>query len=129
MQWGGRTHFLLAIVRKISEVQELPSFFVTFFTWSLCEATLVSYYYAPLSLHTLISCLNWMWLVLDTYVLPKQVIRYSHYALNCAGTCPYWVTYLRYTAFIVLYPIGMGVGESFTCMLSIPVAEAVLAFV
>ncbi|KAJ6303177.1 hypothetical protein OIU77_017124 [Salix suchowensis] len=30
MQWGGRTHFVLAIVRQIVEVQELPSVFITF---------------------------------------------------------------------------------------------------
>uniref|UniRef100_A0A803R777 Very-long-chain (3R)-3-hydroxyacyl-CoA dehydratase n=1 Tax=Cannabis sativa TaxID=3483 RepID=A0A803R777_CANSA len=37
MQWGGRTHFLLAIVRQIDEVQELPAVFITFLAWSLSE--------------------------------------------------------------------------------------------
>ncbi|XP_078436261.1 protein-tyrosine phosphatase-like, PTPLA isoform X2 [Wolffia australiana] len=37
MQWGGRTHFLLAIVRQIEEVQELPSVFITFLAWSISE--------------------------------------------------------------------------------------------
>ncbi|CAI9770541.1 unnamed protein product [Fraxinus pennsylvanica] len=76
MQWGGRTHYLLAIVRHIHEVQELPSVFITFFAWSLSE-----------------------------------IIRYSHYALSCLGPPPYWITYARYTAFIVLYPIGVFPGE------------------
>ncbi|XP_020972941.1 very-long-chain (3R)-3-hydroxyacyl-CoA dehydratase 2-like [Arachis ipaensis] len=82
MQWGGRTHFLLAIVTKLDEVQQLPSVFITFFAWSISE-----------------------------------VIRYSHYAFSCIGNCPYWITYLRlccccgYTAFIVLYPLGVGPGE------------------
>ncbi|XP_019195095.1 PREDICTED: very-long-chain (3R)-3-hydroxyacyl-CoA dehydratase 2-like [Ipomoea nil] len=66
MQWGGRTHFLLAIVRSITEVQELPAVFITFSAWSISE-----------------------------------VIRYSHYALNCISSAPHWVTYLKYTAFIV----------------------------
>ncbi|KAI8014858.1 Very-long-chain (3R)-3-hydroxyacyl-CoA dehydratase 2 [Camellia lanceoleosa] len=72
MQWGGRSHFLLAIVRHINEVQELPSVFVTFIAWCLIE-----------------------------------VIRYPHYALNCVGSSPSLITYLRYTAFIVLYPLGL----------------------
>ncbi|KAM7256874.1 hypothetical protein ACFE04_012615 [Oxalis oulophora] len=90
MQWGGRTHFLLAIVRNIVEVQELPAVFITFFAWSLSE-----------------------------------VIRYSQYALNCIGACPYWITYLRYTVFIVLYPIGLFTGENCPGMLPVPVAELV----
>ncbi|KAF9596628.1 hypothetical protein IFM89_012751 [Coptis chinensis] len=88
MQWGGRTHWLLAIVSQISEVQELPAVFVTFFAWSLSE-----------------------------------VIRYSHYALNCAGVCPRWVTYLRYTAFIVLYPIGVAMGEMWVMYKALPLIK------
>ncbi|KAK6926919.1 Protein-tyrosine phosphatase-like, PTPLA [Dillenia turbinata] len=76
MQWGGRTHFLLAIVRQIVEVQELPAVFVTFVAWSLSD-----------------------------------IIRYLHYAFNCVGSSPHWITYVRYTAFIVLYPVGLGPGE------------------
>lgn len=73
------------------------------------------------------------------------MIRYSHYALSCIGSPPYFITYLRfdslsennassysgesillgnllgfkflflpvrYTAFILLYPVGLGPGES-----------------
>ncbi|KAH9661270.1 Very-long-chain (3R)-3-hydroxyacyl-CoA dehydratase [Citrus sinensis] len=36
-----------------------------------------------------------------------QVIRYPFYALNTIGACPHWLTYLRYTMFIPLYPIGV----------------------
>ncbi|XP_072996170.1 uncharacterized protein [Typha latifolia] len=79
MQWGGRTHFLLAIVRQIPEIQVLPSVFITFMSWSISE-----------------------------------VIRYSHYATSCVGICPHWLTYVRYTAFILLYPIGVAPGESET---------------
>lgn len=35
-----------------------------------------------------------------------EVVRYPNYALNCFGTSPYILTYLRYTLFIVLYPTG-----------------------
>eukprot|EP00887_Chlorella_sp_A99_P005245 scaffold1.g5245.t1 len=40
----------------------------------------------------------------------SEVIRYPWYAASLAGACPYWLTWLRYTAFIFLYPIGV-VGE------------------
>ncbi|CAD5335369.1 unnamed protein product [Arabidopsis thaliana] len=39
-----------------------------------------------------------------------EMIRYPHYAFTCLGRCPYWLTYLRYTGFIVIYPTGL-VGE------------------
>ncbi|KAF8039893.1 hypothetical protein BT93_B2188 [Corymbia citriodora subsp. variegata] len=67
MQWAGRTHFLLAIVRRISEM-----------------------------------------------------IRYLHYALNCLKCCPPWVTYLRYTTFIVLYPLGLASGEMWLMFQALP---------
>ncbi|CAH9073037.1 unnamed protein product [Cuscuta europaea] len=88
MQWGGRIHFLLALVRSINEVQELPAVFITFLAWSLSE-----------------------------------VIRYSHYALNCISTPPYWVTFIRYTAFIVLYPIGIAPGEMWLMYQALPVIK------
>ncbi|XP_020973481.1 very-long-chain (3R)-3-hydroxyacyl-CoA dehydratase 2 isoform X2 [Arachis ipaensis] len=88
MQWGGRTHFLLAIVSKLDEVQQLPSVFITFFAWSISE-----------------------------------VIRYSHYAFSCIGNCPYWITYLRYTAFIVLYPLGVGPGEIWIMYRALPIVK------
>ncbi|XP_022756591.1 very-long-chain (3R)-3-hydroxyacyl-CoA dehydratase 2-like isoform X1 [Durio zibethinus] len=85
MQWGGRTHFLLAIVRQIDEVQEFSAVFIAFFAWSLTE-----------------------------------VIRYSHYALNIYGSCPSWLTYLRYTTFIVLYPLGLAPGEMWLMFQALP---------
>ncbi|KAI4322173.1 hypothetical protein L6164_021890 [Bauhinia variegata] len=88
MQWGGRVHFMLAIVHQLEEVQELPALFITYFAWSLSE-----------------------------------VIRYSHYAFNCLGSCPYWITYLRYTAFIVLYPLGLGAGEMWLMYQALPIIK------
>ncbi|XP_020113939.1 very-long-chain (3R)-3-hydroxyacyl-CoA dehydratase 2 isoform X2 [Ananas comosus] len=85
MQWGGRTHFLLAIVRQIPEVQSHPSVFITFTAWCMSE-----------------------------------VIRYSHYALSCIRICPWWLTYLRYTAFIFLYPIGVAPGEMWLMYEALP---------
>ncbi|KAI5666092.1 hypothetical protein M9H77_15945 [Catharanthus roseus] len=85
MQWGGRIHFLLAIVSGIQEVRELPSVFITFLAWSTSE-----------------------------------VIRYLHYAMSSTGTPPFWITYLRYTAFIFLYPIGVGPGEMWLMYQALP---------
>ncbi|KAL0369770.1 UNVERIFIED_CONTAM: Very-long-chain (3R)-3-hydroxyacyl-CoA dehydratase 2 [Sesamum angustifolium] len=71
MQWGGRTHFLLAIVRRIHEI-----------------------------------------------------IRYSHYAVNCMGSSPNWMTFIRYNAFIVLYPIGVFPGKMWLMHQALPFIEA-----
>lgn len=85
MQWAGRTHFLLSIVKQIKQVQDSPSLLITFMAWSLSD-----------------------------------VIRYSYHALNCVGSCPNWMTYLRYTAFIVLYPLGLFLGELWIMCQALP---------
>eukprot|EP00002_Diphylleia_rotans_P019849 TRINITY_DN3838_c0_g1_i1.p1 TRINITY_DN3838_c0_g1~~TRINITY_DN3838_c0_g1_i1.p1 ORF type:complete len:236 (-),score=43.62 TRINITY_DN3838_c0_g1_i1:156-863(-) len=36
-----------------------------------------------------------------------EVIRYLYYGLNLLDAVPYFLTYLRYTLFIVLYPAGV----------------------
>uniref|UniRef100_A0A165A7J0 Very-long-chain (3R)-3-hydroxyacyl-CoA dehydratase n=1 Tax=Daucus carota subsp. sativus TaxID=79200 RepID=A0A165A7J0_DAUCS len=69
MQWGGRTHVVIAVARGIKE--EFTAIFIMFTAWCSIE-----------------------------------VIRYSNYALNCFNMSPYILTYLRYTVFIVLFPIG-----------------------
>ncbi|CAF0824236.1 unnamed protein product [Didymodactylos carnosus] len=42
-----------------------------------------------------------------------EIIRYSYYALNLYNLAPSWLTYCRYTFFIVLYPLGVA-GELWT---------------
>ncbi|KAL2614064.1 hypothetical protein R1flu_025756 [Riccia fluitans] len=37
----------------------------------------------------------------------SEVIRYPQYALTSVGACPRWLLWLRYTAFIPLYPAGI----------------------
>ncbi|KAK4408851.1 Very-long-chain (3R)-3-hydroxyacyl-CoA dehydratase 2 [Sesamum angolense] len=86
MQWGGRTHFLLAIVRRIHEVQELPSVFITFVAWSLSEV------------FTLCGELH--------------------------GKFSKWMTFIRYNAFIVLYPIGVFPGEMWLMHQALPFIKA-----
>ncbi|XP_066258551.1 very-long-chain (3R)-3-hydroxyacyl-CoA dehydratase hpo-8 [Euwallacea similis] len=36
-----------------------------------------------------------------------EIIRYSNYTLNLINSVPYVLKYLRYTTFIVLYPVGI----------------------
>ena len=37
----------------------------------------------------------------------SEIIRYPWYTLTSLNMCPYYLTWLRYSAFIVLYPIGI----------------------
>eukprot|EP00271_Cylindrocystis_brebissonii_P002033 TRINITY_DN1238_c0_g2_i1.p1 TRINITY_DN1238_c0_g2~~TRINITY_DN1238_c0_g2_i1.p1 ORF type:complete len:229 (+),score=20.83 TRINITY_DN1238_c0_g2_i1:327-1013(+) len=50
----------------------------------------------------------------------SEVIRYPQYTLSLLGIRPNWLTYLRYTAFIVLYPIGVFAGEMFLIYSALP---------
>jgi len=45
-----------------------------------------------------------------------QVIRCPYYVLTLMGMCPRWLIWLRYTAFVVLYPVGALYGESKLCL-------------
>lgn len=52
-----------------------------------------------------------------------EVVRYSFYALGLFNAVPYFLTWIRYTFFIVLYPLGV-TGELLTLIGSLPeVAE------
>ncbi|XP_011505535.1 PREDICTED: very-long-chain (3R)-3-hydroxyacyl-CoA dehydratase hpo-8 [Ceratosolen solmsi marchali] len=43
-----------------------------------------------------------------------EIIRYSYYFTSLVGFIPYFLTWLRYTTFIILYPIGV-TGELLCC--------------
>ncbi|KAH7387663.1 hypothetical protein KP509_16G035300 [Ceratopteris richardii] len=49
-----------------------------------------------------------------------EVICYLQYALITIGLCPRWLSWLRYTAFIPLYPIGAWCGEVLLCYQALP---------
>jgi len=51
-----------------------------------------------------------------------EIIRYSFYAFNLLGYLPYIVNYLRYTLFIVLYPIGV-TGELLSIIRALPIVK------
>ncbi|KAG1671190.1 hypothetical protein FOA52_010126 [Chlamydomonas sp. UWO 241] len=57
---------------------------------------------------------SWLGPVLLAVWAVSEVIRYPWYALSTAGACPAWLTWLRYSMFLPLYPLGvvceMGLG-------------------
>ncbi|PIO61579.1 tyrosine phosphatase-like protein, PTPLA, partial [Teladorsagia circumcincta] len=53
-----------------------------------------------------------------------EVVRYSYYALGLFNAVPYFLTWIRYTFFIVLYPLGV-TGELLTLIGSLPEASFV----
>uniref|UniRef100_A0A914ULM6 Very-long-chain (3R)-3-hydroxyacyl-CoA dehydratase n=1 Tax=Plectus sambesii TaxID=2011161 RepID=A0A914ULM6_9BILA len=52
-----------------------------------------------------------------------EVIRYSYYAFGIIGWTPYILTWMRYTFFIVLYPLGAS-GEVFAAWAALPEVAA-----
>ena len=53
----------------------------------------------------------------------SEVVRYPWYAATTAGVCPYWLTWLRYTMFIPLYPVGVA-GEMAAAYFALPAIAA-----
>jgi len=52
----------------------------------------------------------------------SEVIRYPWYVAQLTGTCPFWLTWMRYTMFIPLYPIGV-IGEIVSIYNALPTLE------
>ena len=52
-----------------------------------------------------------------------ELVRYPWYALTVLGACPRALTWLRYTAFIPLYPVGF-LGEMVCIVRALPHLEA-----
>uniref|UniRef100_A0A9J2PNR4 Very-long-chain (3R)-3-hydroxyacyl-CoA dehydratase n=1 Tax=Ascaris lumbricoides TaxID=6252 RepID=A0A9J2PNR4_ASCLU len=52
-----------------------------------------------------------------------EVVRYSFYALSLINAVPKWLVWMRYTFFIVLYPMGAS-GELFTIFAALPEVAA-----
>lgn len=49
----------------------------------------------------------------------SEVVRYPWYAASLLNCCPSWLTWLRYTLFIPLYPVGM-VAEMILMITALP---------
>ncbi|KAI8469875.1 MAG: tyrosine phosphatase-like protein [Monoraphidium minutum] len=52
-----------------------------------------------------------------------EVVRYPWYAATAAGACPGWLTWLRYSAFIPIYPAGV-VAEMVLMFRALPLIRA-----
>mmetsp|Transcript_29687 Transcript_29687/g.70752 ORF Transcript_29687/g.70752 Transcript_29687/m.70752 type:complete len:219 (+) Transcript_29687:48-704(+) len=52
----------------------------------------------------------------------SEVIRYPWYAATLLGRCPHALTWLRYTAFIPLYPVGV-LAEVWIILEALPIAK------
>jgi very-long-chain (3R)-3-hydroxyacyl-CoA dehydratase len=50
---------------------------------------------------------NWALYLMVASWATVEVPRYSFYAANLLGMCPYWLLWLRYSLFAVLYPTGI----------------------
>jgi very-long-chain (3R)-3-hydroxyacyl-CoA dehydratase len=53
----------------------------------------------------------------------SEVVRYPWYTAQLKGTCPFWLTWLRYTMFIPLYPVGV-LGEIMSIYNALPILES-----
>lgn len=51
---------------------------------------------------------HWSYITVSIAWGLSEIIRYSYHASSLRSAAPYWLVYTRYTAFIVLYPIGVG---------------------
>ncbi|CAM9488939.1 unnamed protein product [Ectocarpus sp. 12 AP-2014] len=63
-------------------------------------------------------------LLMFTAWATSEVIRYPFYALNIAGMCPPVLQWLRYSSFVLLYPLGFA-GELGTWIVGLPHIKAV----
>jgi len=52
-----------------------------------------------------------------------EVVRYPWYAFSTISACPGWLTWMRYTVFIPMYPFGV-VAEMILLYLALPFAKA-----
>lgn len=51
-----------------------------------------------------------------------EIVRYSYYWTQLRGSTPGWLEYIRYTFFIVLYPVGAS-SEAFLAYRALPAAN------
>lgn len=50
---------------------------------------------------------HWSYITVSVAWALSEVIKYSYHAASLKGKVPYFLVYLRYTAFLVLYPLGV----------------------
>jgi len=92
-------HAMFGLVRSSVQVTFQQVFSRVYVTWAIL-------YLLPTSqLSVGFPLLLFAWTV-------TEIIRYSMYAVSLVGTPPYFLTWLRYTFFIIAYPTGVS-GELF----------------
>lgn len=91
-------HSLIGLVRSPVFTTAAQVYSRLFLVWLILHLENVSHYSATES---------WAVVSLMTAWGITEIIRYSFYGLKQINMCPSIVTYLRYTTFIVLYPIGV----------------------
>jgi len=90
-------HAMLGLVRSSVQVTMQQLFARMYITWAIL------YSLPPSQLSLGFPILFFAWTV-------TEVIRYSMYAVNLVASPPYILVWLRYTFFIIAYPMGL-VGE------------------
>lgn len=65
---------------------------------------------------------SWGFIMLLAAWTITEIIRYSYYAFNQLSLSPYVLTYLRYTLFIILYPLGV-TGEIMSIIRALPIVK------
>ncbi|CAG5095319.1 Oidioi.mRNA.OKI2018_I69.XSR.g14132.t1.cds [Oikopleura dioica] len=66
---------------------------------------------------------SWGYVLILAAWTVTEVIRYTYYAFNQLNMTPFILTYLRYTLFIVLYPMGV-TGELICITKALPVVHS-----
>lgn len=97
MQWAGRSNVLFGVVSVIPQVQSTPAVCAMFLAWAISEIIRYPWY----------AC---------------SVIMTNTNTNNSNTGPPQWLTWLRYTAFIPLYPIGV-MGEMGAIWLALPLIK------
>ena len=109
--WMESIHAALALVKGTPSSAAIQSFgrshaLLIPYTFTLAQQNYPSFYLGSLSK---------IEATLQVPVLPilfvvwglSEIIRYPWYTLTSLGLCPNFLTWLRYSAFIILYPIGI----------------------
>ena len=103
-------HAAVGLVKSNPVLTAFQVFSRLFITWA------IAYSVKQVQSHISISMCLFAWSV-------TEVIRYSYYAFSLYNCTPYFLTWCRYTFFIVLYPLGV-TGEVWSVLYSMPYASS-----
>ncbi|KAF8632029.1 hypothetical protein AX17_004972 [Amanita inopinata Kibby_2008] len=106
-------HALLGWVRSPLQTTAMQVSSRLYLVWAITER------YKSAQLNPLYTTMILSWSI-------TEVIRYSFYAFSLLGSEPHLLTYLRYTTFYVLYPLGAG-SEAFLIFATVPALTSLLS--